>query len=93
VPFAVVGDRLLVRARRELAIRIWEGSRVEVMPQGLEATGRVLTPEDEPAAESAFAARDGLLERARLRVLRLFGVDLLYIELAPTSRVDKPASP
>jgi len=91
VRFALEGERLFVRARRDLAIRIWESPRIRVTPcrlsaqradPGLEGVGRVLADEDELAAASAFAVRGGLRERMRLRLMRWLGVESLYVELA-----------
>jgi hypothetical protein len=94
VPFVLDGNRLLVRVPSGVASRIWENSRVQLTPYAsrwrrlkpaLEAVGRVLADEEECAAESALAARDGLLQRLRLRLMRRLGVELLYVEVTPAA--------
>jgi hypothetical protein len=93
--FAVDAGRLLVRApvTSDLASRVWRSSRVTVAPCNprgrilgppIEVVARVIADAEERAAEAVLAAGDGPVERLRHWLDRRRGVELLYVEIAPT---------
>jgi uncharacterized protein len=101
--FALEGEHLLVRtpSTSDLASRVWRSSSVTIAPctrrgralgPPIEAAARVVSAPEERAAEAALAARDGPLERLRLRIARRRGVELLYVEFVPLARHPHPQS-
>ena len=86
--------RLLARAPAggDLAVRAWERGRVTLRTcawrrrrtdRRLNLTARVLGPAEEHVAQSELVARARFADRIWLRLMRLRGVELLYLEITP----------
>jgi hypothetical protein len=87
VPCAVDGPRLYVRVAQGSPHpeRVWNEPRVRVGVGGepLEASARIVSEAEEPAARAALAAGSGPLRRFRLRRLPAVADDELFLEIVP----------